>query len=638
MLTSLKSKLYISLTSAILIGLAFGAGQVGLPGVKSTLFIVVTVLAGTPTVYSAWQALTVRAFSIDLLVTIAVIGALIIGEYEESAIVSFLFIFGAYLEARTLDRTRKSLRDLIDMAPQEAEVMREGEPVTVPVDDVVKGDVVILRTGSQVPVDGKVVYGSGSINEAAVTGEPLAVVKDRDDVVWSGTIVESGYLEMSAERVGEDTTFNQIIELVEEAQDSKAPTQKFLDKFAKFYTPGVIVAAVVAWVVTRDVRFALTLLVIACPGALVISTPVSLVAGLGNASRHGALLKGGDALERFAKVDTLVMDKTGTITEGKPKITEVVAVGAHSVSGILQLVGTLEQASEHPLGRAIVAAAKDRGVTLGERPSHVDVRKGLGIVGDVAGIRVAVGSARLIANASRELLDSARVLEAGGNTVSFVLIDDDVAGLIAIADHVRADVADAIKGLRRNGISTFVMLTGDNTATAQAVADQVGIDQVEAELMPEDKVAKIKELIAAGHKVAMIGDGVNDAPAIATANLGIAMGGGTDVSVEAADVILVGNRFDQLLHARALTRATFANMIQNTVIALVTVAVLIAGVIIQVVDMSIGMFVHELSVLLVIFNAMRLIRFKDRDAAEIARVRELRAYPKRGERSGVLVR
>ncbi len=636
MLTSLKSKLYISLASAILIALAFGAGQVGLPSVKSTLFIIVTVLAGMPTVYSAWRALTVRAFSIDLLVSIAVIGALIIGEYEESAIVSFLFIFGSYLEARTLDRTRKSLRDLIDMAPQEAEVMREGEPVNVPVDDVVKGDVVILRTGSQVPVDGTVIHGSGSINEAAVTGEPLAVMKDRDDVVWSGTIVESGYLEMSAERVGEDTTFNQIIELVEEAQDSKAPTQKFLDKFAKFYTPGIIVAAVVAWVVTRDVRFALTLLVIACPGALVISTPVSLVAGLGNASRHGALLKGGDALERFAKVDTLVMDKTGTITEGKPKITEIVAVGAHPVSEILQLAGTLEQASEHPLGRTIVAAAKDRGIVLGASPSNVDVRKGLGIVGDVAGIRVAVGSARLIANADRELSGRARELEASGNTVSFVLFDDDVAGLIAIADQVRADVAGAIEGLRRNGISTFVMLTGDNAATAQAVADQVGIDQVAAELMPEDKVTKVKELIAAGHKVAMIGDGVNDAPAIATANLGIAMGGGTDVSVEAADVILVGNRFDQLLHARALTRATFANMIQNTVIALITVAVLIAGVVIQVVDMSIGMFVHEISVLLVILNAMRLIRFKNTDAAEIARLRELRSVSH--ERSGVLVR
>lgn len=636
MLTSLKSKLYISLASAILIALAFGAGQVGLPSVKSTLFIIVTVLAGMPTVYSAWRALTVRAFSIDLLVSIAVIGALIIGEYEESAIVSFLFIFGSYLEARTLDRTRKSLRDLIDMAPQEAEVMREGEPVNVPVDDVVKGDVVILRTGSQVPVDGTVIHGSGSINEAAVTGEPLAVMKDRDDVVWSGTIVESGYLEMSAERVGEDTTFNQIIELVEEAQDSKAPTQKFLDKFAKFYTPGIIVAAVVAWVVTRDVRFALTLLVIACPGALVISTPVSLVAGLGNASRHGALLKGGDALERFAKVDTLVMDKTGTITEGKPKITEIVAVGAHPVSEILQLAGTLEQASEHPLGRTIVAAAKDRGIVLGASPSNVDVRKGLGIVGDVAGIRVAVGSARLIANADRELSGRARELEASGNTVSFVLFDDDVAGLIAIADQVRADVAGAIEGLRRNGISTFVMLTGDNAATAQAVADQVGIDQVAAELMPEDKVTKVKELIAAGHKVAMIGDGVNDAPAIATANLGIAMGGGTDVSVEAADVILVGNRFDQLLHARALTRATFANMIQNTVIALITVAVLIAGVVIQVVDMSIGMLVHEISVLVVILNAMRLIRFKNTDAAEIARLRELRSVSH--ERSGVLVR
>lgn len=290
-MTSLRSKFWISIITGVLIVLAFVAKTQDAPGLVSAFFVVAAILAGVPTVLAASRALQVKAFSIDLLVSIAVIGALIIGEYEEAAIVAFLFIFGAYLEARTLEKTRRSLRTLIDSAPKEAEVIRGDETMTIEVDDVVVGDRIILRTGSQVPVDGTVVFGRGSINEAAVTGEPLPVTKDLDSQVWSGTVIDGGYLEMTADRVGEDTTFNKIIELVEEAQDSKAPTQKFLDRFAAVYTPGIIVAAIIAGIITRDVEFALTLLVIACPGALVISTPVSLVAGLGNASRHGALLK-----------------------------------------------------------------------------------------------------------------------------------------------------------------------------------------------------------------------------------------------------------------------------------------------------------------------------------------------------------
>lgn len=330
MFTSLKSKLTISVVTGVLIVLGFLSKALGGQLTSSGFFLVAAVLAGVPTALSALRALKVRAFSIDLLVSIAVTGALVIKEFEEAAIVAFLFIFGAFLEARTLAKTRKSLKDLVDLAPQEAEVYRDGELRTIDVDEVVEDDRVVLRTGSRVPVDGHIVKGGGTINEAAITGEPLAVAKDLHSPVWSGSVVESGYLEMVAERVGQDTTFNQIIELVEQAQDSKAPVQKFLDKFAAIYTPAIIVAAVLAGIVTRDVAFALTFLVIACPGALVISTPVSLVAGLGNASRHGALIKGGDALERFAKIDTLVVDKTGTVTRGKPEVTEIVTFGGFS--------------------------------------------------------------------------------------------------------------------------------------------------------------------------------------------------------------------------------------------------------------------------------------------------------------------
>lgn len=623
-LTSLQAKKYISLGSATLLVVVFLLSRANTAAqLQEGILIAVSVAAGIPILISAVRALTVKAFSIDLLVTIAVAGALIIGEYVESAVVAFLFIFGAYLEVRTLAKTRESLKNLIDMAPKEAEVIRHGESVVVNIDDVEVGDRVVVRVGGQIPIDGTVVKGEGAINEAAVTGEPVAVVKSRGDSVWSGTVAETGYLEVRADRVGEDTTFSQIIELVEEAQDSKAPTQKFLDKFANIYTPAIIVAAIMAWAVTKDVRFALTLLVIACPGALVISTPVSLVAGLGNASKHGALIKGGDALERFAKIDTLVMDKTGTVTEGRPEVNAVVTFNGFTEAEVLAAAGSLEQASEHPLGRTIVASAREAGLDLSATPSEVTVIRGKGIEGrlaDRAGtpLHVVVGSARMFADLPSDARQQAAAQEQLGNTVSFVALDGRLAGFIAISDRLRPEVADSIAALRDTGIRTFVMLTGDNRHTANAVAQAVGIDEVYAELMPADKVSAVENLKAGGHTVAMIGDGVNDAPAIATADLGIAMGGGTDVSMESADVVLVGNRFDQLLQARATARATAANMRQNTAIALITVFFLIAGVLFDMVHMGSGMFIHQASVIIVVLNAMRLITFRNASAQRIA--------------------
>ena len=632
--TILSSKAKVAGASGGLLLLALALHLLG-EGTAHTLrdavLVVASVLAGTPIAISAWQALKVKQFSIDLLVTIAVVGALIIGEYVESSVVSFLFVFGSYLELRTMEKTRRSLRDLIDLAPQEAEVLRADGPVTVPVDEVEVGERVVVRTGGRVPVDGTVVHGHASIDESAVTGEPLAVGKDVGDQVWSGTVLEGGYIELTADRVGEDTTFAQIIELVEEAQDSKASTQKFLDRFASWYTPAIVVASVLALLITRDIRFALTFLVIACPGALVISTPVSLVAGMGNAARHGALIKGGEALERLARVDTLVLDKTGTITQGRPEVTDVVTTDATvEPDHLLRLVGSLEQASEHPLGRTLVRAAQERGLTLSPSPVGVEVVTGSGIRGlvdDDGTIRaVTVGSERLLTDdgyaAPAHLSDRAVALEQAGSTVSWVVIDGLVAGLAAITDQVRPEAREALAALRRRGIEHFAMLTGDNAHTAGAVATQVGIDGpddlVAAQLLPQDKVAQVKRLTESGRKVAMIGDGVNDAPAIATADVGLAMGGGTDVSLQTADVVLVGNRFDQLLQARTIARATLWNMAQNTAIALITVAVLLAGVVGGVVHMASGMLVHEISVLVVILNAMRLIRRRDKDAARLA--------------------
>ncbi len=610
-----RMKFWIAAASGALLLAALGLHLASLDLGRDIALVAAAIVAGVPTAIRAFQALRAKAFSIDLLVTIAVVGALIIGEYVEAAVVAFLFVFGAWLEARTLEKTRRSLRDLVDLAPQTAMVLRDGETITVAAEDVVRGDRVLVHSGGTIAVDGTIAFGQAHVNQATITGEPLPVSRSVGDSVFSGTIVDSGYLEVVADRVGEETTFSRIIELVEEAQETKTKAQRFLDRFAGIYTPAIVVLAAIVFIVTRDVEFALTFLVIACPGALVISTPVSMVAGLGNGARHGVLMKGGDALERLSKVDTIVFDKTGTLTQGVPRVTEVTAPDGDD-GRMLRLAAGLEVASEHPLGRTIVAEAEARGLQLPGSPRSVEVIKGGGIRGIVEDHVVAIGSRRVLSTEGvrlpAEAADYAEERERAGNTVVFVAVDGELAGIISIADQIRPEAGAAIAELRRRGISRFVMLTGDNAHTAERVAAELGIDEVRAELLPQDKVSAITELKAEGRRVAMIGDGINDAPAIATADVGIAMGAGTDVSIDTADVILMANRFDQLVHAYSLAKATVRNMKQNTTIALATVAVLLAGVLAQQVFMSTGMLVHEVSVLVVILNAVRLVRFGNR--------------------------
>ncbi|HZH54448.1 MAG TPA: HAD-IC family P-type ATPase, partial [Sphingobacteriaceae bacterium] len=342
------------------------------------LLILSTLIAGYPILIKAWQAVRMRVFSIELLVSIAVIGALIIGEYVESAVVSFLFLFGAYLEARSLSKARASVRALFDMAPQEAIVLRDGTQMTILAEEVALGDHVVVHSGAKVPVDGTIISGQAALDEAAFTGESIRVNKVVGDSVYGGTIVDSGYIEVLAEKVGEDTAFSQIIELVEEAQESKAKTQKFLEKFAAYYTPGVLILSLIVLLVTWDIHLTLTFLVIACPGALVISAPVSLVAGMGNAARNGILIKGGDKMEQLARLNALVFDKTGTLTKGKPEVTAIRSWGMSSEQ-LLQMTAEAESVSEHHLGQTIVRKAKDSGLELRHKPTEVEIQKGKGL-------------------------------------------------------------------------------------------------------------------------------------------------------------------------------------------------------------------------------------------------------------------
>lgn len=643
-----KFKARVAAVAGVLLILAIISNLAGWKLGTDIALIIGSVIAGAPIARSAIAGLRYKQFSIDLLVTIAVVGALIIGAYVESAVVSFLFIFGQFLEARTMAKTRQSVRDMLDQAPQTANVKVDGQEEVVAVDDIEVGDLLVMRTGDVVAVDGTVASGQALINQATVTGEPLPVSVSAGDPVFSGTTLDNGFIEVVADKTGDDSTFAQIIELVEEAQESKTKTQRFLDKFANIYTPAIVVGSILAFIITRDIEFALTFLVIACPGALVISTPVSMVAGLGNAAKHGVLIKGGDAMEQLGKVKTIVFDKTGTLTQGRPEVVGFVlaqdpfGAAAFDRDQVLALSQVLELGSEHPLGKTIVDyAAQEITGTASHYTldSELDVSKGFGISGTITGpggqsFQVAIGSKRMALNlvpdaelagvaagrnpvsqgaSTVQLLDQLTgKFEEAGNTISVVVIDNKVAAVFAIADQIRPGAAQALKELRAAGATKLIMLSGDSQSAADHVAQQLGLDEAHGGLLPQDKAEFINR-IKKDTQVAMIGDGVNDAPALASADVGIAMGAGTDISIQTASVILMSSSFDQLVHGKQLARATTRNMRQNTVIALGTVFMLLLGVIFGAVFMSTGMLVHEASVMVVILNAIRLVRFESKN-------------------------
>ncbi|MDO7803977.1 heavy metal translocating P-type ATPase [Lactiplantibacillus pentosus] len=577
------------------------------------ILAVASVIAVIPIAVRAWSALRNKVFSIELLVSIAVIGAFIIGEFNESAIVTFLFLFGSYLESKTLQKTRTAIKGLTDMSPTTATLVTADGTEEVDVDDVDEGDVVLVKTGSQVPVDGVVVEGNGYLNEASITGEARQINKQLNDSVYSGTMVENGYLKIKATQVGDDTTFAKIIELVEEAQDTKSKAEKFIDRFAQYYTPAVLVLAVLVFAFSRDFRLAITVLVLGCPGALVIGAPVSNVAGIGNGAKRGILIKGGEVVDTFAKVDTLVFDKTGTLTEGNTAVTTMHTYTTNA-NNQLALAAAIEGVSDHPLGQAIVTYAAQKSAGVAPVLDDTETVKGQGICAKVGDQTVVIGNQKMLTAHQIELnpaqLKDLNDLQAGGQSTVIMAVDGQVQLIFGIADTIRPGVKDSLAALKAQGIKKLVMLTGDNQLTAQAVADELNLDEVHANLLPEEKVEYVKKLKADGNTVAFIGDGINDSPSIANADIGIAMGSGTDVAIDTSDVVLMQSSFPALVHAHGLAKKTVLNTRENIFIAIATVAFLLIGLVFGYIYMASGMFVHEASILVVIFNAMRLINFQ----------------------------
>lgn len=572
--------------------------------------------------YVARSGLTaLRTFSLDMnfLMSVAAVGAVAIGEWTEGATVVFLFALGNTLQAYTMEKTRNSIRALMDLSPKEAMVVRDGREIMLPVEEIKTGDIIIVRPGERIAMDGRVTAGLSAVNQAPITGESIPVTKEPGSEVFAGTINGRGSLEVEVTRLVSDNTLAKIIHLVEEAQTQKAPSQHFVDVFSKYYTPAVIVAAVAIAVLPALFfgqsfipwfKKALILLVISCPCALVISTPVAIVTGIGTAAKNGILIKGGAYLEKAGALKVIAFDKTGTLTAGQPEVTDTVPVNGFSREELIRIAASVEARSEHPLAEAILRHAAGLGTTI-TPGSDFTAFTGRGARAIVDGITYTVGSARMMEEAGIDIgpVESALTeLQSRGKTVVILAGAGNIVGVIAIADKVRDNSRTAIHGLRRAGIKKIIMLTGDTPQTAQAIAGELGVDEYEAELLPEDKLTIVRKLLAKYDKVAMVGDGVNDAPALAASTVGIAMGGaGTDTALETADIVLMGDDLSKLPYTMELSRRALRIIKENILFSLVLKGAFIVLTFLGMANLWMAVFADTGAALLVIANGLRLM-------------------------------
>ncbi|MHA1851197.1 MAG: heavy metal translocating P-type ATPase [Candidatus Thorarchaeota archaeon] len=583
------------------------------------VFMIVAALSGFSIAKAGLRALIYRKqLNINLLVTIASVGSFLIGHGTEGTAVVFLFYIAEFLEDHSSDRARNSIAELLKLAPDVAVVKLNGDEKTLHVHDVKVNDVFIIRPGERVPLDGVVMSGSSTLNQAPITGESTPVSKEVGDEVYAGTINNEGYLEVIVTKLSSETVLSKIVKLVEESQKAKSSTEKFIDKFAKYYTPLILVLAVVVATVPtlifglsaeEWIYRSLVLLVVSCPCAMVISTPVAMVSGITSGARNGVLIKGSTYVEEVSRVKVFAFDKTGTLTEGKLAVTDVVPTGA-SYEDVLAVASSLESMSEHPIAKAIVVMAQEKGTTL-EQVENFSAVRGKGIVGTIdgnrffAGNRTLSGDLRFPINTWVE--NQARGLENEGKTVILVGSEAGVIGLIALGDRVRSTAANTISELNKMGIRT-VMLTGDNQRTADAISEQTNIDEYRAELLPQDKLTMIQTLSNPYGSVAMVGDGVNDAPALAKANVGIAMGAiGSDVALETADIVLMNDDISKIPYLIKLSRKTMRIVKQNTIASILLKLSLAILVFPGLITLWLAVALGDMGLTLaVIANAMRL--------------------------------
>ncbi len=572
------------------------------------------------------QQLLVGRFDVDLLMLVAAIGAGVIGRLEESAILLFLFSLGHGLESFASDRARNAIRALGKLTPKSARVIREGVEREMPVEELAVGDLVRVKPGERLPIDGVVREGSSAVDQSPITGESVPVRKNVGSSVFAGTVNGEGLIVVATTKLATESTMARMIRLVEESQANKGRTQRMTEKFTRVYTPIVLVtipALIALMVFGFSMSFsdaflrAMAVLVGASPCALVISTPSAVLAGIAQAARNGVLIKGGAHLEALGTIRAIAFDKTGTLTEGRPEVTDVVARDGMAAKDVLSIAQALDRDSSHPIAQAVVRYAAQEGAE-GRVAQSVRVNPGLGVEGQVDGARAVIGSPRGFGRDGlpaipAQLAQRVHEIEAAARTVSVVSLNGEVIGLIAVADRPRPRVAEILARLRAKKIRRLIMLTGDNEPVAKAIAAPLGIDEVAAGLLPERKIEEVRALMARCGTVAMVGDGVNDAPALAAATVGIAMGaGGTDVALEAADIALMGDDLSKLPFAVGLSRAARKVIVQNVVISLGVVALLVPFAALGVVPLGLAVVMHEGSTVVVAFNALRLLAYKDR--------------------------
>lgn len=608
--------------SGILIALGFIGSYTGIsPFINNILYAVAMIISGYKPAKSAFYAVKSRSLDMNVLMTVAAFGAAIIGEWLEGATVVWLFALGVALQTRSIEQTRNSIRNLMDLAPPEAWVKQGDQLLKKAVEEVSIGTIIVVKPGDRIPLDGEVVQGESSINQAPITGESIPVDKETGDVVYAGTINESGSLEIRVTKLVEDTTISKIIHLVEEAQEKKAPTQAFVDKFATIYTPIVFILALLVMVVPPlfggswgDWFYkGLELLVVACPCALVISTPVAIVSAIGNAAKNGVLIKGGTFLEKAGAINAIAFDKTGTLTEGKPAVSNVIPYNS-TEEQLLSITKTLEEYSNHPIAKAIVAHADDQGITNLEGSNFKSIT-GKGVQATIDGTIYYAGNAKLFSDIGTPISNSLthiEKLQTEGKTIIIVGTKEEVLGIVGVADIIRKTTISALDSLNQNGIKQIIMLTGDNEGTAKMIASQSGVNRYFADLLPEDKVTAIKQLQSEGYKTAMVGDGINDAPALATADLGIAMGGaGTDTAMETADIVLMADNLEKLPHTMKLSRKALTVIKQNIWFSIIVKVIALVFIFPGWLTLWIAVLSDTGAALLVILNSLRLLKMKE---------------------------
>jgi len=617
-----KTGTSLTTLSGVLLGFGFFGSFANVsPLLITVLYALSIIIGGYRPARSAFYALKSKSLDMNVLMTAAAFGAALLGEWLEGATVVWLFALGNTLQNRSIEKTRDSIRNLMNLAPLEANVKVGDELISKSVEEVTVGELIIVKPGEKIPLDGEIVSGASSVNQAPITGESIPVDKTMGDAVFAGTVNESGSLEIKVTKLVEDTAIARIIHLVEEAQEKKAPTQAFVDKFAAIYTPVVFILALLVMIFPPLLGFGtwgdwlyrgLELLVVACPCALVISTPVAIVSAIGNAAKNGVLIKGGTFLETAGKLDAIAFDKTGTLTEGKPKVSKIIPLDG-SEEDLLSIARTIEEYSKHPIAVAIIQNAVEKNIPA-KQGEEFRAIVGKGAEATIQGKKYYAGNPKLFDELGVSLSmvqEQIRTLQNEGNTIVIVGTESELVGIIAVSDSIREVTVRALQKLGEVGIDETVMLTGDNEGTAKKIAAQTNVSRYYANLLPEDKVTVVKELQGEGKVVAMVGDGINDAPALATADVGIAMGGaGTDTAMETADIVLMADNLEKLPHTVKLSRKAIRIIKQNIWFSLIVKLLALVLIFPGYLTLWIAVLSDTGAALLVIVNSMRLLRFK----------------------------